>query len=61
MKTQLTEIEKEIKKNGLTLFNYYYTYADPASDLGLFRQLQNLKNCDIKPDLKNERRNEHEF
>lgn len=40
MKTQQSNIEKEIKEIGLTLFNYYYNYVDPISDLGFFKQLQ---------------------
>ena len=37
-----TELEKDIKRMGPTLFNHYYNYAHPDSDLGLFRQLQEL-------------------
>ena len=42
MKTKESEIERDIRKNGLTLFNYHYNYVHPNSDLGLFRQLQKI-------------------
>ena len=51
MKTKESKIEKEIKKNGLTLFNYYYNYFDPDSDAGKWQEL--MKTYETR---KNERR-----
>ena len=44
MKTKESNIKKEIRKNGPRLFDKYYTYTDPQSDLGVWLHLLEGRN-----------------